>query len=55
MVSSRLGFLNGDDAFFANLVHRGGDHIADGGIVVRGDGADLRDFFRILGRLLIVS
>ena len=46
-----LNTKEGMDAFFANLVHRGGNHIADGGIVVRGDGADLGDLFRILGRL----
>ena len=45
-----LGFFNGDHAFFADFVHRLGNDIADGGVVVRGDGADLGDFFGVLGR-----
>ena len=37
----RLGLLDRDDAFVADLLHRLGDHLADLGIAVRGDGADL--------------
>src|SRR3984957_19550240 len=40
----RLVFLDGDDAFVADLLHRLGDHLADRGVAVGGDGADLRDF-----------
>ena len=39
----RLGFFDRDDAFVADLLHRLGDHLADGGVAVRGDGADLGD------------
>ena len=38
-----LGFLDGDDALVADLLHRLGDHLADGGIAVGRDGADLGD------------
>ena len=31
----RLGFLDGDHAFIADLLHRLGDHAADGGVAVR--------------------
>ena len=37
-------FLNGDDAFVADFLHRVGDLVADFGFAVCGDGADLRDF-----------
>ena len=46
-----LGFLNRDDAFIADLLHRLGDHLADGGLAIGGDGANLRDFFRCLDLL----
>src|ERR1043165_1795017 len=46
-----FGFLDGDNAFLADFVHRLGDDVADGRVVVRGDRADLRDLFRVLGRL----
>src|SRR4029077_95684 len=39
----RLGLFNGDDAVLADLVHRAGDDLADRLVVVRRDGADLRD------------
>ena len=39
----RLGFFDGDDAVLADLVHRFGDDLADRLVVVRRDGADLRD------------
>ena len=38
------GFLNGDDAVLADLLHRVGDQVADFLVVVRRDGADLGDF-----------
>ena len=38
-----LGFLDGDDAVLADLVHGLGDDLADGLVVVGGDGADLGD------------
>src|SRR6185369_2633984 len=53
----RLGFLDRDDAFVADLLHRLRDHLADGGVAIRRDGADLRDFRRradFLGALLDV-
>ena len=46
-----LGFFNGDDAFLADLGHRFGDDVADGGVGVGGNGADLGDFFLIAGGL----
>ena len=42
----RLGFLDRDDALVADLLHRLGDHLADGCVAVGGDGADLGDFGR---------
>ena len=42
----RLGFFDGDDAVFADLLHRFGDDPADGLVVVRRDGADLGDHRR---------
>src|SRR6185369_6365599 len=39
----RLGFLDGDDAILADLLHGFGDDAADLLVVVGGDGADLRD------------
>ena len=38
-----LGFLDGDDAFVADFLHRLGDHVADRLVAVGGDGADLGD------------
>ena len=46
-----FGFFDGDHAFFADFVHRFGNDLADGRVVVRRDGADLGDFFWIFGRL----
>src|SRR5690606_6277538 len=43
LVLERLAVLDGDHAFLADLLHRLGDHFADGGVGVRRDGADLRD------------
>src|SRR5208282_5515799 len=40
-----------DDAFLADLLHRLGDDIADGGVVVGRDSADLRDLLAVLGWL----
>ena len=37
----RPGFLDGDHAVLADLVHRLGDNLSDGGIVVRRDRSDL--------------
>ena len=42
----RLGLLDRDHAFIADLLHRLGDHLADLGVAVRRDGADLGDFRR---------
>ncbi len=38
-----LGLFDGDDAVLADLLHRLGDQVADLLVVVRRDGADLRD------------
>ena len=40
-----FGLFDRDHAFFADFVHRFGDDITDGGVVVRSDGADLGDLF----------
>ena len=45
---NRLGFFNGNDAVFADLVHRFGNDVADGGVVVRGHGRHLRDHRALL-------
>ena len=37
-----LGFLDRDDALVADLLHRLGDHLADLGLAIGGDCADLR-------------
>ena len=42
----RLGLFDRDHALVADLLHRLGDHLADLGVAVRRDGADLRDFGR---------
>ena len=39
-----LGFLDRDDAFVADLLHRLGDHGADFGVAIGRDRADLGDF-----------
>ena len=43
-----LGFLDRDDAFVADLLHRLSDHLADFGVAVGRDGADLGNFIRRL-------
>src|SRR5450432_2992779 len=47
----RLGFLNRYDAFVANLLHGIGQELADFGVAVGGNGADLGDFL-VRGDLL---
>ena len=47
----RLGFLDGDDPFLADFLHGLGDDVADGLVVVGGDGADLGDLLVVLDRL----
>src|SRR5439155_2146211 len=47
----RLGFFNRDDALVADLLHGVGKELADLGIAVGGDGADLGDFL-VRGDLL---
>src|SRR5215470_16211320 len=42
----RLGFLHSDHALVADLLHRLGDHLADIGVTVGRDGADLGDLSR---------
>src|SRR5690606_26096830 len=44
----RLGFLDGDDAFVADLVHRPRNHLAHGRVAVSRDRADLGDLCRRL-------
>ena len=46
-----LGFLNGDRAVLADLVHRISDNLADGGVPVRRNGGDLSDLVAILDLL----
>ena len=50
----RLGFLDGDDAFLADLLHGFRDHLADRGVAVGGDGADLGDLLLALRRLRLL-
>src|ERR1700720_1865174 len=47
----RLGFLNRDDAFIADLLHGVGEELADFRVAVGRDGADLGDFL-VRGHLL---
>src|SRR5438552_3284127 len=47
----RLGFLNRDDALVADLLHGVSQELADFGVAVGGDGADLGDFL-VRGDLL---
>src|ERR1039457_4024189 len=52
-----LGFLDRDGAVLADLVHRVGDDLADGGVPVGGDSGDLLDLlfvFYLLGDLVEV-
>jgi hypothetical protein len=46
-----LGFLDGDHAFLADLLHRLGDLLADDGVAVGRDDADLGDFLGARNRL----
>src|SRR6218665_1653512 len=46
-----LGLLHRDDALLADLLHRVGDDLPDGGVAVGGDGAHLGDFLLVLGGL----
>ncbi len=45
-----FGFLDRDHALLADFLHRLGNDVADGGVVVGRDRADLGDFAAILGR-----
>src|SRR5450631_505490 len=47
----RLGFLDGDDTLVADLLHGVGEELADFGVAIGGDGADLGDFL-VRGDLL---
>src|SRR4030088_1983226 len=47
----RLGFFNRDDALVADLLHGVGEELADLGVAIGGDGADLGDFL-VRGDLL---
>ena len=42
-----LGFLDGDGAVLADLVHRVGDDVADFRVPVGGNGGDLRDLLGV--------
>src|SRR5258705_3289997 len=46
-----LALLDRDDAVLADLVHRLGDHLADLGVAVAGDGPDLSDVLVALDRI----
>ena len=50
-----LGFLDGDDALVADLLHRLGDHLADRLVAIAGDRADLGDLFRGLDLLGVLD
>ena len=41
-----FGFFNRDHAFIADLLHRLGDHVADGLFAIGRNRADLAHFFR---------
>ncbi len=45
---SGLSLLDGDHTFIADLFHRLGDYVADGGVAIGGDGGDLGDLVRQL-------
>src|SRR6202011_3467732 len=47
----RLGLFNGDDALVADLLHGVSEELADFGVTIGGDGADLGDFL-VRGDLL---
>jgi hypothetical protein len=47
----RLGFLDGDHAFLAHLLHGLGQQLADGLVAVGADGSHLGDVLLALGRL----
>ena len=51
LVRETRAFLDGDDAFLADLAHRLGDDLADLLVGVRRDRADLRDRLVVLARL----
>ena len=55
LAGQRLGLFDRDHAFLADLLHRLGDHLADLGVAVRADRADLRDVFLALGRASTAS
>ena len=44
-----LAFFDSDDAVFADLEERVGEHVADGRVVVAGDRGDLAEFFLARG------
>jgi hypothetical protein len=46
-----LGFLDGDDAFLANLLHRFGNDVTDLAVAIGRDGADLGNLCLALGGL----
>ena len=46
-----LGLFHGDDAVLAHLLHGVGDQVADGLVVIGGDGGHLGDLLLALGRL----
>ena len=46
-----LGFFNGDHAFLAHFGHGFGNDVADGGVRVGRNGADLGNFFLVAGGL----
>jgi len=46
-----FGFFNGDDAFLADFIHSLGNDVADGFIVIGGNGADLGNFTLIFSGL----
>ncbi len=50
----RLRFLDGDDAFLADLLHGLGQDVADDGLAVGADGPDLGDLGLALGRLRLI-
>ena len=49
-----LGFLDGNDAFLANLLHGLGQDVADHAVAVGADGADLGDLGLALGGLGLI-
>src|SRR6185312_4166424 len=51
LVLEARAFLDRDHAFLADFLHRGGDDVADVGVGVGRDRADLRDFLVVRGRV----